>query len=245
MPSVTDPHADGYSSWKGWSGSRFGVMGRGDDQYFRDELRGAEPPEDGTILEVGYGNGAFLAYARSRGWRVMGTELLPELIAEAREAGYDARSADDLSSIADGSVNLIAAFDVFEHIDPDSSVAFLTSLRDKLAAGGTIILRYPNADSWLGNPFQYGDPTHVNAIGWLKMTYYAQSAGLRIRSYRAVARRGFATSFVHGIHRLTAGTYIRVTSAIRRAIYLPAIPVVLSGSNIICVLERQEPRATA
>lgn len=231
--------ASGYVEWKGWGATGFARMSRGDADYFSRETREIvrrRPVE--RVLEIGYGNGVFLSYCRSQGWDVTGTELLPELVEIARAAGFDARSADELSNLPDGEFDLIVALDVFEHIPPEQSIAFLTTIGAKLRDDGTLLLRYPNADTWIGNPFQYGDATHVNAIGALKMQYYAGEANLEIVRIRATRRRGFRTSIIHGVHAATAGVLIKGVAAITKVLYFPDVRVVLSSSNVVTLLRK-------
>ena len=229
--------AEGYADWKGWGGETFGALTRGDADYFSREVRDvARNRPIRRVLEIGYGNGAFLNFCRGRGWQVTGVELLPELVQAATESGFDAVSNDQLDSLPDASFDAVFAFDVFEHIPPEASIDFLRSLRAKLRPGGAIMLRYPNADTWIGNPFQHGDVTHVNAIGALKMGYYCDTVGLDLVTLRATKRRGFAVSPVHGIHALTAGTLAKVVAGVQKAIYFPDLRVVLSSSSVICVL---------
>ena len=232
-----------YLDWKGWtSEADFGVVERGNVDYFTRELRDIErATEVHDVLEIGFGQGQFLAFCRDRGWKVTGVELLPDLVAAASRAGFDARGADELAGLPDESFDLIAAFDVFEHIPPDQSEEFLANLRSKLRPNGRILLRFPNADSWIGLPFQNGDPTHTNAIGVLKMSYYATVCGLELTAFRGVKRRGFHTSVIHGVHRVTAGAFITVVAGIKKALYFPDLPVVLSTSNVIAVLGRTDP----
>lgn len=231
-----------YVRWKDWDeGRSFGFLDRGDEKYFVRELRESlhrGPLQD--VLEIGFGNGAFLSFARRRGWNVVGLELLPELVEKARAAGFDARPADGLDDLPEASFDLVVAFDVFEHIPPEQSLPFLRSLRAAVRPGGLIVLRFPNADTWLGNPFQNGDPTHVNAIGLLKLQYYAANAELDLAAFRPVSRRGFSTSIVHGVHLLTGAVLARVVAALARAVFLPGLPIVLSTGNVLAVLRRPE-----
>lgn len=230
-----------YVSWKGWvEGGTFGSLERGDEQYFLKELRESRRGAVRDVLEVGFGNGAFLAFARRRGWHVVGLELIPELVDAARSEDFDARPAEDLIELPEASYDLVVAFDVLEHIPPDETLAFLASLRRALRPGGTIVLRFPNADGWVGNVFQNGDPTHVNAIGVLKLQYYAGNSGLEIAAFRPVSRRGFSTSLIHGLHLLTGAVLARVVAALAKAVFLPGLPVVLSTGNVIAVLRRPE-----
>ncbi|GLU90635.1 hypothetical protein Agsp01_28900 [Agromyces sp. NBRC 114283] len=230
---------DGYLDWKGWSQDSFGAPRRGDDAYYRREVREAariRRPLD--VLEIGFGNGEFLGFGRRRGWRMNGTELLPELVDAANADGFSAHAADALPALPDESFDLVAAFDVFEHIPPELSVEFLGLLADKVRRDGLIVLRFPNADSWIGNPFQYGDVTHVNAIGILKMEYYARRCGLVIERVRGGTRRGFRTSLIHGLHLITAGVAIRIGAGVAKAMFFPGLRVVLSSSSVVVVLRR-------
>lgn len=229
----------GYTDWKGWNGAGFGRMSRGDIDYFSRETREIVRQRPiAKVLEIGFGNGVFLSYCRSQGWDVTGTELLPELVESARTAEFDAHPADELSNLPDGVFDLIVALDVFEHIPPDESIGFLRTIADKLSPDGAIMLRFPNVDTWIGNPLQYGDVTHVNAIGVLKMQYYAAEAGLVLERVRAAKRRGFRTSVVHGMHRYTAGVAIKAGAAVAKALYFPDLPVVLSSSALVCILKQ-------
>lgn len=246
MPETQPPtDSTAYSAWKGWdAGSDFGRAAQGDFSYFTRELRDVKKSgaliED--VLEIGFGSGAFLAYCRSRGWSVKGTELLPEQVSAGRAADFDVYPAEYLSEFSDQSFDLIAAFDVLEHIPGTEAVDFLLTLASKLRPHGALLLRYPNADTWLGNPLQHGDPTHVSAIGYYKLEYLASRAGLDIVAYRAPTRRGFRTSAIHGLHVLTAGTIVTVVAALQKVLYFPRTPLVLSSSNVVCVLSPRQER---
>ncbi len=146
----SNPASSAYSEWKGWSTrAEFGARMRGDDAYFSRELREvrSQVGQVGDVLEIGFGDGKFLSYARSRGWRVSGTELLPEQVVAARGAGFVVHAATEISGLDDASFDVVAAFDVLEHIPESDAVDFLSSLSSKLRPGGAMILRYPNADS--------------------------------------------------------------------------------------------------
>ncbi|MBC7763084.1 MAG: class I SAM-dependent methyltransferase [Candidatus Saccharibacteria bacterium] len=228
-----------YVEWKGWvDQTPFGHLPAGESAYYDNELRAVHvaPGVIRDVLEIGYGNGAFLSYCRERGWAVTGTELEPGLVQAGLDAGFAVFASDRMDKIADQSFDLIAVFDVLEHIPPPAVPEFLLGLSRKLREGGKIIFRFPNADSWLGNALQNGDPTHCNAIGYLKMTFFALQAGLEVVKFRGARRHGFATSFANGMYALIAGPIIAVTSAVLRALYFPGLPVVLSTSNVVCIV---------
>ena len=234
-----------YVEWKGWvDQTPFGHLPTGEAAYFDSELRDVRVATGGIgdVLEIGYGNGAFLSYCRDRGWNITGTELEPGLVQAGIEAGFTVLASDRMDEIADQSFDLIAVFDVLEHIPQGAVPEFLAELSRKLREGGKILFRFPNADSWLGNALQNGDSTHVNAIGYLKMTFFALQSGLEIVKFRGARRHGFATSFVNGIYVLVAGPIIAVSSTIKRALYFPGLPVVLSTSNVVCIVGQRKPR---
>ena len=230
---------DEYSAWKGWNeNSGFGSCPPGEVDYFTRELKEAVassvPVRD--VLEVGFGNGEFLGYCASRGWNVQGTELSDLQVQIGTDAGFSVHGVDYVAEIPDHSLDLIAAFDVLEHIPQEMAIDFLSELSAKLRPTGAMVLRYPNADSPLSNPLQNGDPTHVMQIGYYKMTYLASQSGLEIVAYRGPVRRGFKSSAIHGLHRLTAGPIITVSAALKKALYFPGMPIVLSSHDAVCVL---------
>ena len=230
-----------YVEWKGWvDQTPFGLLTAGETAYFDSELRDLQVAQDEIkdVLEIGYGNGSFLSYCRARGWNITGTELDPGVVQAGIDSGFETYAADQTDHIPQRSFDLIAVFDVLEHIPQEAVPGFLFELSLKLRDDGKILLRFPNADSWLGNPLQNGDPTHVTAIGYLKMTFFALQSGLEVVTFRGARRHGFATSFANGIYALVAGPIIAVSSALKRALYFPGLPVVLSTSNVVCIVRR-------
>jgi 2-polyprenyl-3-methyl-5-hydroxy-6-metoxy-1,4-benzoquinol methylase len=247
MPDDYPAEDTSYVAWKGWVTEQpFGELDGGEREYFESELRKVTRSgrEIRNVLEVGYGNGSFLTYCRDQGWDAVGTELDPELVTAATNAGYRVFDSNHVQEFDDGSFDLIAFFDVLEHIPQDDIVGFLALLARKLRPGGCMLMRFPNADSWLGSPLQNGDPTHVTAIGYLKMTYFALQASLAIVSFTGAKRRGFKTSLPHGLYSLTVGPIVRLNAAIKRIVYFPFLPIVLWTSNVVCVVEHRHEGST-
>ncbi len=102
-------------------------------------------PRVGSVLDVGCGTGAFLAYLAQRlpACRRAGVELDPGRASRARErdpgAAIVAGDAEDALSRLDGPFDLVTLWDVFEHL-PDP-VACLGALRERLAPGGAIYVQ--------------------------------------------------------------------------------------------------------
>ncbi|HZG93167.1 MAG TPA: class I SAM-dependent methyltransferase [Mycobacteriales bacterium] len=110
-------------------------------------LRQAAGAGPGRLVDVGCGDGTFLASARTAGWNVAGTELNPAL---PRSLGL--RIERDLAELAD-----LAPFDVatmwhsLEHLtDPRASLA---QLRGMLRPGGTLLVAVPDAGGWQARAF--------------------------------------------------------------------------------------------
>jgi 2-polyprenyl-3-methyl-5-hydroxy-6-metoxy-1,4-benzoquinol methylase len=229
-----------YSSWKGWEFDSFGQMSGRDRATYDRELRAVRKimsEEIRCVLEIGFGQGSFLAYCREQGWQATGTEASEPLVKAAEQAGFPVSLASDAVKLPDAAFDLIAGFDVIEHIPQSEMLPFLALLRQKLKPGGTIFLRFPNADSWLGNQNFNGDPTHVTAMGHFKLEYFCQRAGLEIVSFGPEARLGFDGGLAKGIHGLIAGPIISILGWITKAIYFPRSRMVLTSANVVACLQ--------
>lgn len=173
--------AGAYQSWKGWTSSGFGSTAPWEQNYFDWHVGRAFGKAAGLkILEIGFGNGNFLGWARRGGHDATGIELDADLVATAQAAGFRAEAG--LSTLLSGGelFDLIAAFDVLEHIDEDSLVAYLRDLSRLLRPEGRMIFRFPNGDSPFGRVHQHGDLTHVTTIGSYKFAQLCNIVGLQI-----------------------------------------------------------------
>ncbi len=175
-------YGSAYLDWKKWEQAAFGSLTKSERAYFTAEIKRAKKtfPKDTNVLEVGFGNGSFLAFAREQEWNVFGTEVNEELVGAARKGGFNVAHTADLSDLADGSFELIVAFDVLEHMPQDAIVDFMLDVRRVLKPGGRFIARCPNGDSPFGLVNQNGDVTHVTSIGRGKARYFATRADLEL-----------------------------------------------------------------
>ena len=108
----------------------------------------AWPPGDGTIFDVGGGNG-FVATGLARaGFDVVLVEPGPAGARNARRRGLEhvVCATTDSARFQPQSMPAIGLFDVVEHIEHD--VAFLRSMRNLLVPGGRLYLTVP-AFGWL------------------------------------------------------------------------------------------------
>lgn len=176
-----------YDGWKGWV-EPFNCDAAS-AAYYAAELKGRSV--QGTrLLEIGFGNGEFLAWAKSAGASVVGSEITPAALAAAEAHGIELIPADfetDPTPWA-AQFDIIAAFDVFEHLDPPTIIAKLRAIETMLRPGGWLLLRFPNGQSPFGLGPQHGDATHLIALSRAKMEQFASGTSLRTLRYGGVAR---------------------------------------------------------
>jgi 2-polyprenyl-3-methyl-5-hydroxy-6-metoxy-1,4-benzoquinol methylase len=101
-------------------------------------------PETGELLDVGCGDGGFLAVGRERGWTVHGLDPLPDSAAVAREQrGLDVMTGtlSDYGA-AEPRFDVVSALHVLEHIS--SAHEFLTALAAWVRPGGHVMIEVPN-----------------------------------------------------------------------------------------------------
>jgi len=189
----------GYADWKQWQGD-FAASDR-HARYFAEEL--AEFSLAGKrVLEIGFGNGSFLAWAKAQGATVSGTEIDEAMVARACAKGFDAHApALDALVAQQERFDLVAAFDVFEHWDKDTLVANLKHIHALLDAQGILVARFPNGHSPFGRVYQYGDITHQTVLSTSSVTQLAQMTGFEVvrvsNARRVPARRDLWTVLKH------------------------------------------------
>lgn len=156
---------ENYEVWKGWSETDFGHFGSQEGSYFAGELEGIGL-KGKRLLEIGFGTGKFLSWAKSQGAKTYGTEIIPSLLRAAEARGHrilESRLKDNMQGFA-GKLDVVAAFDVLEHLSRSEIGDLLDDVAQLLTVGGTFIARFPNGQSPFGLPHQHGDWTHRTAL---------------------------------------------------------------------------------
>jgi 2-polyprenyl-3-methyl-5-hydroxy-6-metoxy-1,4-benzoquinol methylase len=140
----------------------------------------ADPP--GSLLDVGCGDGAFIAAMAKRGWQVAGIDFDPAAVAAAHDAhGLDVRVATVESILATGArFDVVTASHVLEHV-PDPC-EFLDQCRRLLRPGGRVVLKTPNAGSF--GAHRYGrawrglePPRHLHIFNLASLASCVRRAG--------------------------------------------------------------------
>jgi len=100
----------------------------------------------GRLMDVGCGNGGYLAAARQLGWTVQGLEIDPQAVAAARAAGLDVLQGDyRCLDKFQGAFDCLVCSHVIEHVH--APLALLQAIHAALKPDGVALISLPNADS--------------------------------------------------------------------------------------------------
>jgi len=158
-----------YEVWKSWD--NFFTFTPIQAAAFEHESYHAKI-EGADVLEIGFGEGCFLAWAKSKNANISGTEINSVLINSAMKKGVRILPAEfELKSKEfESSFDTIIALDVFEHFEMAEIVTRLQACHIMLRNEGLLILRFPNGQSPLGLGPQHGDPTHITPLSKDKLS---------------------------------------------------------------------------
>lgn len=164
-----------YQDFKGWSD----VAAGGDPETYTDLLRACGKTGGLDVLEMGFGDGSFMDWARSAGHRIAGLEILDYSVTTVAARGHEAYlSWTDIPP--DRRFDVIMLIDVIEHLGA-AGFDVLFSLADKhLKPDGVIIARFPNGQSPFSGWYQYGDMTHDKPLTPDAISQMIQPRGYRL-----------------------------------------------------------------
>jgi 2-polyprenyl-3-methyl-5-hydroxy-6-metoxy-1,4-benzoquinol methylase len=112
----------------------------------RRELIFLDDRPQGKVLEIGCGNGTNLVKLRKHGWDVVGQEIDPPAIAQARKLGIPVYECGLDQINPEDKFDAIILVHVIEHLLHPSEM--LHQIREHLAPGGRLVLITPNPKSW-------------------------------------------------------------------------------------------------
>lgn len=176
-----------YIDWKNWETDSFGKTSKLEEAYFNNIVKLLKLKKSSKILEIGFGNGAFLGYAVSQNFNYDGIESNANLVDLAIDNNFSAYTSLDKID-RETKYDLIILFDVIEHINADAVEEFFKEMNVHLEETGSIFLRFPNGSSPLGLGNQHGDVTHCNIVTLPKLNYWCYNSDLKVIFYRGDIR---------------------------------------------------------
>lgn len=159
------------------------------------------------LLDVGCGNGDYMALAAELGWQVTGVEPDGKASAVARGRGLNVLSGgiEELSSIAEG-FDVITISHVIEHVYDASSL--LKKAYELLKPGGTLFVETPNIEGFGAN--NYGCywrglevPRHLVIFSKKGLTGLMYSQGFHSLSFKS--RLGVTNDLALKSYRIQIG----------------------------------------
>ena len=163
-----------YIKWQKWNEYTFGNLSKDKYFYFKKVIEKIKISNDqipSKILEIGFGNGEFLNFARKQTWEIDGIEINEILLNKAIKEGYNSYKSIKEVLETKKKYDLVFAFDVLEHLDDIEIDKLFLSLKKLLNDNGSFVARFPNGDSPFSLPIQNGDATHLTSIGSGKILY--------------------------------------------------------------------------
>ncbi|MHB8670668.1 MAG: class I SAM-dependent methyltransferase, partial [Acidimicrobiales bacterium] len=135
------------------------------------------------VLDVGCGRGELLAVLAAEGIEAVGVDLEAESVAQAVEAGLDARVGDAVAFLREaepGSFGAVVSFHVVEHLRLETLLELIELSATRLRPGGVFVAETPNPASLvvLGNSYVL-DPTHERPLHPSLMAFLCEGAGFR------------------------------------------------------------------
>ncbi len=152
-----------YQDYEKINNWKFGQI-ESNGEYYENEISRCKIPQNAKILEVGFGNGGFLKWCTEKKFKVFGTEVNPNLVELGRSHGFSVTMTESIENINDDNFNLVAAFDVLEHLSNEQIGIFFQECKRLLSNQGQIIIRVPNGISPFSMQLQNADHTHINYL---------------------------------------------------------------------------------
>lgn len=169
-------------------------------QQKRQLIMSATQRQQGHLLDVGAGVGAFAAYMKEKGWEV--TALEPDADTRQRAAlqyGLELKPAEQLFEPAAGCYDAITLWHVLEHVH--QLQAYIEQLKKLLTPGGRLFIAVPNYTSGDAAHYQsywaaYDVPRHLYHFSPTAMRTLLQQHGLQVEAIQPMWFDSFYVSLL-------------------------------------------------
>lgn len=132
-------------------------------------------------VDIGCGRGEWLELLRGRGVGAVGFDLDHGMVESCVRLGLDARTGDGiawLESCIEGSLDVVTAFQVIEHLDFPGLLRLLDATLHALAPRGVAIFETPNPENLLVGAHTFHiDPSHQRPIPPQTAEFLARQRG--------------------------------------------------------------------
>jgi len=150
--------------------------------YLEDVARVLRPRAAGPrVVDVGCGRAEWLTLLRDEGIVARGVDANADFVTAGRAAGLDVVRADaveHLSGLEEGSLDLVTAFHLAEHLDTETLLALCEGARHALRPGGCLLLETPNPTNLtMGACNFYLDPTHRSPMPPALTAFLVEASG--------------------------------------------------------------------
>jgi len=159
-------------------------------EIFSIETKRAGMKKGDKLLEIGFGEGLFLDWAKYAGFNIAGVEINHDFYALAKKKGHIVYLGNTKEVLNDSEIFFdgIFLFDVLEHLTLEEILDLFNFFRTILREKGKIVARFPNGGSPFGRFLQNSDATHVTVLTGPKIQDIAQLAGLEVKGVYNGAR---------------------------------------------------------
>lgn len=180
-----------YGAFKGWDAH---AIPESYHDLYTGELRQHGVATKGALLEIGFGSGHFLQWAKGQGFKAVGVEVNEDFVKMAQQDGLEAyhlplQRLGELSSSVK-KFDTVVIFDVLEHLYPDEILNLFRSIYPLLEVGGKVVCRFPNGLSPFATQTQWADMTHVTVLTPERMRQVGIATGFEVvhscNSYRSL-----------------------------------------------------------
>jgi SAM-dependent methyltransferase len=140
--------------------------------------------ETTPIVDLGSGRGEWLELLGAEGFVARGVDVNSVFVTEGRRRGLDVVETDAVSylrTLPDGSVGVVTAIHLLEHLSFEVVIALLSEIVRVLTGGGLAIFETPNPENLqVGAYYFYLDPTHRNPIPRATLAFLVGARGLQV-----------------------------------------------------------------
>ena len=168
-----------------------------------------------AVLDVGSGTGALGAWVASRlGARLLLVDRAESVRRVAQAAFPDAEVHAELDEVPAGTVGLVTAMEVLEHIAPSEQRAFVEALVGRVEPGGLLVLSTPDESGYVGGWSGYAP--HIGCVTALQLETLLSDAapGAHVRVWRMHGDAFHLGKVRRVIHPLANRLWTRIEPAV-------------------------------